>query len=138
MYFHSPRVCSQRVSSTLTIPSLSERTVFFQASAFVRTLRVMLSVLRWLELKRKRSSDKVRRFERASAMQLWQSDITSFVLTRHSQRVYLTVYIDDHSLYIVAWSLQLRQKSDLVMDSLLMGNRSSGLVTTGRCTRTNR
>ena len=88
--------------------------------------------------KRKRSSDKVRRFERASAMQLWQSDITSFVLTRHSQRVYLTVYIDDHSLYIVAWSLQLRQKSDLVMDSLLMGIRSSGLVTTGRCTRTNR
>ena len=38
--------------------------------------------------KRKRSSDKVRRFERARAMQLWQSDITSFVLTRHSQRVY--------------------------------------------------
>jgi transposase InsO family protein/transposase-like protein len=76
--------------------------------------------------KRKRSSDKVRRFERAKAMQLWQSDITSFVLTRHSQRVYLTVYMDDHSRYIVAWSLQLRQKSDLVMDSLLMGIQRFG------------
>ena len=59
-------------------------------------------------------------------MQLWQSDITSFVLTRHSQRVYLTVYMDDHSRYIVAWSLQLRQKSDLVMDSLLMGIQRFG------------
>lgn len=76
--------------------------------------------------KRKRSSDKVRRFERAKAMQLWQSDITSFVLARHSQRVYLTVYMDDHSRYIVAWSLQLRQKSDLVMDSLLMGIQRFG------------
>ena len=76
--------------------------------------------------KKKRSSDKVRRFERARAMQLWQSDITSFVLTRHSQRVYLTVFMDDHSRYIVAWSLQLRQKSDLVMDSLLMGVQRFG------------
>ncbi len=76
--------------------------------------------------KRRRSADKVRRFERAKPMQLWQSDITSFVLTRHSQRVYLTVYIDDHSRYIVAWSLMLRQKSDLVMDSLLMGIQRFG------------
>jgi transposase InsO family protein len=76
--------------------------------------------------KRRRSSDKIRRFERAKAMQLWQSDITSFVLTRHSQRVYLTVFMDDHSRYIVAWSLQLRQKSDLVMDSLLLGIQRFG------------
>ena len=76
--------------------------------------------------KKKRSSDKVRRFERARAMQLWQSDITSYVLTRHSQRVYLTVFMDDHSRYIVAWSLQLRQKSDLVMDSLLLGIQRFG------------
>jgi transposase InsO family protein/transposase-like protein len=76
--------------------------------------------------KRKRSSDKIRRFERARAMQLWQSDITSFVLTRHSQRVYLTVFLDDHSRYIVAWSLQLRQKADLVMDALLLGIQRFG------------
>jgi transposase InsO family protein len=76
--------------------------------------------------KRHRSSDKIRRFERAKPMQLWQSDITSFVLTRHSQRVYLTVFMDDHSRYVVAWSLQLRQKSDLVMDSLLQGIQKFG------------
>jgi len=76
--------------------------------------------------KRKRSSDKIRRFERAKPMQLWQSDITSFVLTRHSQRVYLTVFMDDHSRYVVAWSLQSRQKSELVIDSLLMGIQRFG------------
>lgn len=73
--------------------------------------------------KRRRSvrQKKVRRFERASAMQLWQSDITSMVLTRHKVRVYLTVFMDDFSRYIVAWNLQLQQKSEFVMDTLLRG-----------------
>jgi transposase InsO family protein len=75
--------------------------------------------------KRRKAKDKIRRFERSKPMQMWQSDITSFVLTRHSQRVYLTVFIDDHSRYIVSWSLQLRQKSDLVMDSLLSCEKAS-------------
>lgn len=76
--------------------------------------------------KKRRSSDKVRRFERAKPMQLWQSDITSYVLTRHSQRVYLTVFLDDHSRYIVAWNLQLRQTNDLVIDALLNGIQKFG------------
>lgn len=76
--------------------------------------------------KRRKAKDKIRRFERSKPMQMWQSDITSFVLTRHSQRVYLTVFIDDHSRYIVSWSLLLRQKSDLVMDSLLLGIQRFG------------
>lgn len=54
-------------------------------------------------------------------MQLWQSDITSMVLTRHSARVYLTVFLDDYSRYIVSWNLQLRQTTDLVVDALLRG-----------------
>lgn len=64
---------------------------------------------------------KIRRFERATPMQLWQSDITSMVLTRNHVRVYLTVFIDDCSRYIVAWNLQLRQTNGLVMDALLRG-----------------
>lgn len=73
--------------------------------------------------KRRRSvrPKKVRRFERARAMQLWQSDITSFLLSRRSARVYLTVFMDDYSRYIVAWDLQLRQNADLVIDSVLRG-----------------
>jgi transposase InsO family protein/transposase-like protein len=73
------------------------------------------------QVKRKRSSDKIRRFERALPMQLWQSDITSFVMTRHSQRVYLTVFMDDYSRYVVAWGLAVRQTAEFVSEVLLDG-----------------
>ncbi len=67
--------------------------------------------------KKKRSSEKVRRFERARPMQLWQSDITQFTLGPASMRVYLTVFMDDHSRYIVGWRLQSRQTAELVLDA---------------------
>lgn len=67
--------------------------------------------------KKKRSSEKVRRFERARPMQLWQSDITQYTLAVSSVRVYLTVFMDDHSRYVVGWRLASRQTSDLVMDA---------------------
>lgn len=73
------------------------------------------------EKKRKRSADKIRFFERALPMQLWQSDITSYVMTRHSQRVYLTVFMDDYSRYIVAWNLSVRQTTEFVSETLLDG-----------------
>jgi len=69
----------------------------------------------------RRAPPRVRRFERAKPRELWQSDITSYVLTRHSQRVYLTVFLDDHSRYIVSWSLALQQRSELVTECLLEG-----------------
>lgn len=70
--------------------------------------------------KRKRSEE-CRRFERSRAGELWQSDITSFVLTRHSQRVYLTVFLDDFSRYIVSFGLELHQRQELVSEALLEG-----------------
>lgn len=76
--------------------------------------------------KRRRSSDKIRSFERARPMQLWQTDITSYVLARHSQRVYLTVFLDDNSRYIVAWSLQLRQTGEFVMNCVMDGIQKFG------------
>jgi len=76
--------------------------------------------------KRPRKKSQPRRFERARPMQLWQSDITSYVLTRHSQRVYLTVFIDDHSRYIVSWNLQMRQTNELVVEALLNGVQKFG------------
>ena len=54
-----------------------------------------------------------RRSERARPMQLWQSDITSYVLTRHSTRVYLVVFLDDRSRYVMSWSLCTHQKTDM-------------------------
>ncbi len=67
--------------------------------------------------KKKKSSDRVRRFERAKPMQLWQSDITQFTLGQYWSRVYLTVFMDDHSRYIVGWRLQSRQTAELVIDA---------------------
>ncbi len=79
-----------------------------------------------VERKRRRGADQIRHFERARPMQLWQSDITSYVLARHSQRVYLTVFMDDHSRYVVAWNLQLRQTGQFVVDCLLNGIQKFG------------
>lgn len=76
--------------------------------------------------KRTRSSDRIRRFERAKSMQLWQTDITSYVLARNGTRVYLTVFLDDYSRYIVAWNLQLRQTSEFVLNCVLDGFQKFG------------
>jgi transposase InsO family protein len=71
--------------------------------------------------RRKRRSEEPRRFERSLPGELWQSDITSYLLGRHHRRVYLTVFLDDHSRYVVAWNLQLHQRQELVTDCLLAG-----------------
>lgn len=71
--------------------------------------------------KRKSRPGPLVRFERARPGSLWQSDITSFVLPRHGQRVYLTVFLDDFSRYVVSSGLSLHQKQGLVMEALLEG-----------------
>jgi len=62
-----------------------------------------------------------RRFERAQPGELWQSDITSYVLRRQGRRVYFTVFLDDHSRFIVAWALATHQRTELVTEPLLEG-----------------
>jgi transposase InsO family protein len=71
--------------------------------------------------KRRKKIQPPRRFERSAAGDLWQSDITSFLLTRRHERVYLTVFLDDYSRYIVSWGLYLHQKQDIVTETLLDG-----------------
>jgi transposase InsO family protein/lambda repressor-like predicted transcriptional regulator len=70
---------------------------------------------------RRRPRKAVRRFERARPMQLWQTDITSYVLTRHSTRVYLVVFLDDYSRYVVSWSLCTHAKREMVIECLMDG-----------------
>jgi transposase InsO family protein len=62
-----------------------------------------------------------RRFERSRPGELWQSDITSFLLTRHSTRVYLTVFLDDFSRYVVSFALATHQRGELVTETLMEG-----------------
>ena len=63
----------------------------------------------------------VRRFERSRPGELWQSDITSMVMPRSSQRLYLVAFVDDYSRFVVSWGLHLQQKSGMVIEALLEG-----------------
>ncbi|MBK9386530.1 MAG: DDE-type integrase/transposase/recombinase [Planctomycetes bacterium] len=60
----------------------------------------------------------VRRFERSKPRELWQSDITSFLLARSRQTVHLVVFLDDYSRFIVGWALSYQAKSDFVLEAL--------------------
>ena len=71
--------------------------------------------------RRRRGPLTVRRFERARPQELWQSEITSFVLPRPRQRVHLTVFLDDCSRYVVSHALKTHQRQDLVVDALREG-----------------
>jgi transposase InsO family protein len=71
--------------------------------------------------KRGKKRPVVRRFERSRPGELWQSDITSFNLTRHSTKVYLTVFLDDCSRFVVSWNLATHQRQELVNEALMDG-----------------
>jgi transposase InsO family protein len=76
--------------------------------------------------RRRRSSAKVRRFEMERPMQLWQTDITSFTLTKHQIKCYLVVFMDDRSRYIVGWNVGTKQTGEFVIEALLMGIQRFG------------
>jgi transposase InsO family protein len=76
--------------------------------------------------KRWRNKPVIRRFERSKPGELWQTDITSFVLPRYSQRVYLVAFMDDYSRYVVAWKLGVKQTTDFVQEALLEGIQRFG------------
>jgi transposase InsO family protein len=69
--------------------------------------------------RRRRRRPAVRRFERSRPRELWQSDITSVVLPRHGQRVYLAAFLDDFSRYVVGWRLATHQRGEMVIEALL-------------------
>jgi transposase InsO family protein len=69
-----------------------------------------------------------RRFERATPNQLWQSDIFTFRL-RRAERLYVCVFMDDHSRFVVGHSLAHHQKSALVMEAFERGIAAYGQPT---------
>lgn len=71
-------------------------------------------------------SAQARRFERARANQLWQTDLFTFVLKRQSRRVYLVAFLDDHSRFIVSYGLHASQSAALVLEVLEAGLASYG------------
>ncbi len=51
---------------------------------------------------------------------MWLSDIFTFLLRRH-ERLYLTAFMDDHSRFIVSFTLAHHQKGSLVLEALERG-----------------
>jgi transposase InsO family protein len=70
--------------------------------------------------------EKVHRFERAKPNQLWQTDIFTFVLKRQNRRVYLVVFLDDASRFVVGWGLHATASSALVIEALRSAIASYG------------
>jgi transposase InsO family protein len=64
--------------------------------------------------KHKRNPPKPRFFERATPMQLWQSDICTIRIG--GQQAYLIGFMDDHSRYLVGLDLFRSQTSENVLD----------------------
>ncbi|MGE0178155.1 MAG: DDE-type integrase/transposase/recombinase [Phycisphaerales bacterium] len=62
--------------------------------------------------------DKVRRFERARANQLWQTDLFTFVLKRQNRRLHLVGFLDDHSRFVVGYGLHASASTALVLEVL--------------------
>jgi transposase InsO family protein len=60
--------------------------------------------------------DKPRSFERAKPMQLWQSDLFTFVLKRQAQRVHLVAFLDDHSRFVTGFGLASRASGEFVIE----------------------
>jgi transposase InsO family protein len=65
------------------------------------------------------------RFERAEPNQLWQSDIFTFLLRRHT-RVYVTAFLDDNSRFVVSHVLAHHQRATLVVEALERGIATYG------------
>ena len=70
--------------------------------------------------------DKVRRFERATPNQLWQTDLFTFVLKRQNRRVYLVAFMDDHSRFVTGYGLHASQSTALVLEVLRAAIASYG------------
>jgi hypothetical protein len=68
----------------------------------------------------------VRHFERASANQLWQTDLFTFILKRQNRRVWLVAFMDDHSRFLVGYGLHASQSSALVLEVLRAALTSYG------------
>jgi transposase InsO family protein len=69
----------------------------------------------------------VHHFERARVNQLWQTDLFTFLLTTPARpRVYLVIFMDDHSRFVVSWGLHATASGALVRETLLAGITNFG------------
>jgi transposase InsO family protein len=59
-----------------------------------------------------------RSFERARANQLWQTDLFTFTLKREGRRLWLVIYLDDYSRFVVGQGVSASAAGTLVREAL--------------------
>ncbi len=79
------------------------------------------------EVKTRAHRDHLRRFERARANQMWQTDLFTFLLKRQNRRVYLIGFLDDHSRYLVGFGLYGSSTAALVIEVVRAAIASYGV-----------
>jgi transposase InsO family protein len=62
--------------------------------------------------------EKIRRFERSSPNQMWQTDLFTFILKRRKHRVHLSAFMDDHSRFITGYGLASSPTSAFILEVL--------------------
>ena len=60
----------------------------------------------------------VKSFERSTPNQMWQTDIFTFILKRQNRRVYMVIFMDDHSRFIVGYGIGGSASAALVIETL--------------------
>ena len=75
---------------------------------------------------RPHAPQQAQRFERAQPNQLWQTDLFTFLLKRENRRLYLVVFMDDHSRYVVSYSLAASSSGSLAREALEHGIANYG------------
>jgi transposase InsO family protein len=75
---------------------------------------------------RPHAEPRTQRFERARPNQLWQSDLFTFTLKREGRRLYMVVFLDDFSRFVVSHAIQASSKSALVCEALESGIANFG------------
>lgn len=70
---------------------------------------------------RSHPSKQERRFERARPNQLWQTDLFTFLLKRENRRLYMVVFLDDHSRFVVSHAVGASSSGMLVREAVEAG-----------------
>ena len=63
-------------------------------------------------------AEAVHHFERARPNQLWQTDLFTFLLKRENRRLYVVVFLDDHSRFVVGYGVYASAGGALVREVL--------------------
>jgi transposase InsO family protein len=141
---HRPRSCPHQIGSALEVeiarmrsshPSwgprrlvfeLAQRDVTVSESAVYRAL-VRLNLID--PTGRRRRDKKWKRWERGTAMELWQMDVVGGFLLAEGTRAKALTGVDDHSRFCVSAFLMVRETSRNVCEGLALALRTHGVPT---------